>query len=128
MQPLTAEWVDKAEGDLTVASREIRARKAPNYDAACFHAQQCAEKYLKAVLQEEGIAFPKTHYLERLLNLVLPFEPGWNVLRVDLIQLSTSAIEVRYPGNSAIRNEARESVRVCKEVRARVRHRLSLPV
>lgn len=49
MQPLTTEWVQKAEGDLTTARRELRARSAPNYDACCFHAQQCAEKYLKAL-------------------------------------------------------------------------------
>ena len=40
MKPLTCEWVVKAEGDLATASRELRARKAPNYDAACFHSQQ----------------------------------------------------------------------------------------
>jgi HEPN domain-containing protein len=43
--------------------RELRARKSPNYDAACFHAQQCVEKYLKARLQEAGIVFTKTHNL-----------------------------------------------------------------
>lgn len=48
MNPLTVEWVNKAEGDFTTALRELRARKSPNYDAACFHAQQCVEKYLKA--------------------------------------------------------------------------------
>jgi HEPN domain-containing protein len=52
MNPLTLEWVDKAEGDYATALRELRARKQPNYDAACFHAQQCVEKYLKAYLQE----------------------------------------------------------------------------
>ena len=50
MNPLTTEWVIKAEGDYTVALRELRARKAPNYDAICFHARQCAGKYLKARL------------------------------------------------------------------------------
>jgi len=50
MKPLTSEWVEKAEGDLATAKREIRVRKAPNFDAVCFHAQQCAEKYLKALL------------------------------------------------------------------------------
>ncbi len=39
MQLLTAEWVNKAEGDFVTATREHRARRAPNYDAACFHAQ-----------------------------------------------------------------------------------------
>jgi len=40
-----------------------------------FFAQQCVEKYLKARLVEAGIAFPKTHDLEALLDLVLPAEP-----------------------------------------------------
>lgn len=41
MKPLTHEWISKAEGDWHSAQRENRARKQPNYDAACFHAQQC---------------------------------------------------------------------------------------
>jgi HEPN domain-containing protein len=57
MLPLIFEWRQKADGDLATAKRELRARSAPNYDAACFHAQQCAEKYLKALLQERAIPF-----------------------------------------------------------------------
>ena len=75
MHELTAEWVAKAEGDFATAGREVRARKRPNYDSACFHSQQMAEKYLKALLQEKGIAFPKTHNLIALLELCLPIEP-----------------------------------------------------
>ncbi len=44
MKPITREWVDKAESDFNSASRELRVRKSPNYDDACFHAQQCAER------------------------------------------------------------------------------------
>jgi HEPN domain-containing protein len=61
MKPLTAEWAQKAEGDFTVAQKMLRARKNPVYDAVCFHAQQCAEKYLKAFLQEHERNIPKTH-------------------------------------------------------------------
>jgi HEPN domain-containing protein len=50
MKPLTRDWIAKAEGDYASANREYRARKTPNYDSACFHAQQCIEKYLKAWL------------------------------------------------------------------------------
>lgn len=50
MNPLTLEWVTKAEGDYLTAVREARIRKSPNYDAVCFHSQQAAEKYLKAYL------------------------------------------------------------------------------
>ena len=76
MQLLTLEWIGKAEGDFATATREYRARKVPNYDSACFHAQQCAEKYLKARLQEATTPFPRTHDLEALLNLLLPIDPS----------------------------------------------------
>jgi HEPN domain-containing protein len=46
----TAEWVEKAEGDWHTACRELEVTKSANYDACCLHAQQCAEKYLKALL------------------------------------------------------------------------------
>ena len=71
MNPLTHEWIEKAEGDFATAGRELRARKNPNYEAACFHAQQCAEKYLKAILQEQSIPFGRTHNLIALLDLLL---------------------------------------------------------
>ena len=49
---ITLEWVNKAEEDAAVAERESRVRKRPSPGAVCYHAQQCIEKYLKAVLQE----------------------------------------------------------------------------
>jgi HEPN domain-containing protein len=126
MKPLTREWVEKAEGDFITARRELRARKAPNYDAACFHAQQCAEKYLKARLQEEGTAFPRTHDLATLLDLLLPVEPSWTVMRSDLDRLISFAVEFRYPGTSADKAMARSAVDVCRNVRHRVRASLGL--
>jgi HEPN domain-containing protein len=57
MKRITLEWVAKAEGDLHSCERECRSRKYPNYDSACFHAQQCVEKYLKARLQEASIPY-----------------------------------------------------------------------
>ena len=63
------------------AGREPRARNDPNYDSACFHSQQCAGKYLKRRLQEEGIRFSKIHDLEILLDLLLPVESEWDLLR-----------------------------------------------
>lgn len=59
MNPLTAEWIEKASADLATAGREMRARKDPNYDAVCFHAQQCVEKLLQAALKETGRDFPE---------------------------------------------------------------------
>ncbi len=75
MKQSTMEWIEKAEGDWDEAQRAYRARKKPNYDAACFHVQQCVEKYLKARLNEIGIVFDKTHNLSDLLDGLLPAEP-----------------------------------------------------
>jgi HEPN domain-containing protein len=126
MKPLTREWVEKAEGDFTTATRELRARKSPNYDAVCFHAQQCAEKYLKARLQEAELPFGRTHNLTALLDLLTPIEPTWELLRPHLRTLTVFAVEVRYPGESADKAEARESLALCREVRRRVRSSLGL--
>ncbi|CAD5917212.1 HEPN domain protein [Planktothrix tepida] len=126
MNPLTIEWVDKAEGDFTTALRELRVRKSPNYDAACFHAQQCVEKYLKARLQEAGIILTKTHNLTVLLDLLLPVEPGYDSFRLKLLALTLFAVAYRYPGASADKDTAREALDFCKEIRQEVRLSLGL--
>lgn len=58
MKPETTEWIDKAEGDWSVAQREMRTAN-PVWNVVSFLAQQCAEKYLKAFLEEHNIAFGK---------------------------------------------------------------------
>ena len=80
MKPITAEWVGKAEGDFATVEREARARKNPNYDGVCFHAQQCAEKYLKALAVELDLPFLRTHDLVILLEQLLPVYPLWEVV------------------------------------------------
>jgi HEPN domain-containing protein len=117
MKSITQEWVEKAEGDFATAQRELRARKSPNYDSACFHAQQCVEKYLKARLQEENVRFSKTHDLLVLLDLLLAVEPGWDSLRSDLQALTSFAVDFRYPGMTADRAIAKEALKICRTVR-----------
>ena len=73
--PLALEWLVKADADYVTANRELRARKMPNYDAACFHAQQCVEKLLKSMMIHQGIVPPRSHDLSYLLSLILPRRP-----------------------------------------------------
>ncbi len=127
MRRYTREWVDKAEADFISAGREYRARKRPNYDAACFFSQQCSEKYLKARLAEARQAVPRTHDLVELLDLVSPFEPLWEVLRPRLEKLSSYAVIFRYPGESATRELAKQAVANCKIIRRAVRNSLGQP-
>ena len=50
MNATVREWITKAEADYWTASRELQVSERPNYDAVCFHAQQCIEKLTKEVL------------------------------------------------------------------------------
>ena len=98
----------------------------PNYDAVCFHAQQCAEKYLKAFLQEADVSFPRTHDLADLLSFTLSNEPTWASMTADLNILSAFAVEYRYPGDSADLDEAKEALQICENVRNVIRRALDL--
>ncbi|MBC8503725.1 MAG: HEPN domain-containing protein [Chloroflexi bacterium] len=126
MKPITHEWVEKAEGDFHTAQREFRARKYPNYDAACFHVQQCIEKYLKARLVEAEIDFPKIHDLTQLLSLVEPVEPFWIAYQEELRTITDYAIEYRYPGITADKDTAQKALKICKNIRIAIRQSLGL--
>ena len=128
MKPLSREWVEKAEGDFQVAGQIMRRRKERVYDAACFHAQQTVEKYFKARLCEEGVAFPKTHDLAALLRLLLPLEPLWSALLPQAQLLEDYAVDFRYPGDTATLDEAKQALECCKSIRREVRSSLGLPV
>jgi HEPN domain-containing protein len=114
MNPLTAEWIAKASADLATAGREMRARKDPNYDAVCFHAQQCVEKLLKAALTETGRDFSRTHDLNHLLDIILPVQPLWEAFRSSFQELVAYAVEYRYPGESASKEMAQTALKAAK--------------
>ena len=84
MKPKTEEWIEKAEGDWATMMREYQVEDHPNYDAICFHAQQCAEKYLKARLFDAGISFRKTHDLLNLFDDISKIETSWTDLEENL--------------------------------------------
>ena len=111
------EWVAKAEGDYASAQRESRARKNPNYDAACFHAQQCVEKYLKAALEAQHIPFSKTHDLALLLDGCREAHPEWEIWRPALEMLTQYAVTFRYPGERVTKTEARQAIEAAGELR-----------
>ncbi len=127
MRPATSEWVEKAEGDFASANRELHARKAPNFDSACFHAQQCAEKYLKAVLQEKDVRFGHTHHLEPLVSQIIRFDGSFELIRQESKSLSAAAARFRYPGHTATKELAREAVAQCSRIRDAARRFLGLP-
>jgi HEPN domain-containing protein len=119
MNEVVREWIDKAAGDYLTATREAQA-DPPNYDAACFHAQQCIEKLLKAAVIAKGEIPPKTHDLTILSGLLTSLDPGWHWPVEELRLLSHSAVIFRYPGESADREEAEAVLTVAKALRQRL--------
>jgi len=128
MNEIVAEWIEKAEEDYRTAEREARVRKAPSYNVVCFHAQQCAEKYLKALLMHHQIPFRLIHDLEVLLGLVIPISPDLEVIRDRFLLLNDYAVDVRYPGESATKDEARAAVKAMRTVRALIRPKLGFAI
>ena len=126
MNALTSEWVEKAESDYRATEREMRVRKEPSYDVVCFHAQQCAEKYLKAVLLEHQLPLRRIHDLEVLLDLVLPVSPDWAAFRSPILLLNDYSVDIRYPGETATKDEARAAVGAMRAVRDHARLDLGL--
>jgi HEPN domain-containing protein len=118
------EWVSKAENDLTNAAHALKLEEDCPTDTVCFHAQQCVEKYVKALLVVEAADFPKTHDLGTLIALLsaakrpqlTPEEQGL------LTEYATGA---RYPGWGDITlGEARKAVAIARRVRRQIRHLL----
>lgn len=113
-------WFKKAENDLINAENTIKMEKPP-CDTICFHAQQCAEKYLKGFLTYYEIEFPKTHSLEDLVflckNVVSSIEAELENIEI----LSSYGVEVRYPDEiyyDIPKEDAEEAIELAKKVKS----------
>src|SRR5215216_724383 len=118
-------WVEYAEDDFTVAKSALRRNK-PLTTPSCFHSQQCAEKYLKAILVSQNIEFPKTHDLLILDTLCNGAGILTGFTREDLGRLSGYAVHTRYPGNQPTPEEAQDALEIMMNVRRFARTFLGL--
>jgi HEPN domain-containing protein len=94
---VTLAWLQRARSDLQLARAAMRARGVMPEDA-CFHAQQCAEKALKALLLYLEIPFPKTHAIDVLLDLLKTRGISIPNNVDETFELSEYAVQTRYPG------------------------------
>ncbi len=98
--PLHAEaaqaWVASGNHDLRSAGA-LLALDPPETETTAFHAQQAAEKYLKALLAYHGEEPPRTHDLVVLLDLTLRHEATMERFRDEARLLLPFAVRVRYP-------------------------------
>ncbi|MBF0507041.1 MAG: HEPN domain-containing protein [Nitrospirae bacterium] len=119
------EWINKAEQDYETAEVMARRRKSPVPDIVGFHAQQCVEKYLKALLVMKKIEFPKTHDLIELLEITLAKEPFLEVFRPDLRLLNPFSVQFRYPGESALIEDAKMALKAMRRLRRFLKEKYS---
>jgi HEPN domain-containing protein len=90
------DWLRHAASDLALASQT----PSPGvlYETLCYHAQQAAEKSLKAVLVSRDVEFPYTHDIARLVTVVQDAGIAWRKDLDDAVDLTEYAIQYRYPG------------------------------
>ena len=90
-------YLENASKDLRTAER-MSEEPGDFRDVVCFHAQQCAEKSLKAVLLAKGVETPRTHDLERLLEGLPDSLSRSEILNDDCTLLTDFGVAPRYPG------------------------------
>jgi HEPN domain-containing protein len=119
------EWLFKADNDLKNAAHTLKLGKECPTDTVCFHAQQCVEKHIKALLVFRGTLFPKTHEIA-VLRALLPPKLRPKLDRKIQERLTHYATVLRYPEEEpdVTLMEARKAVAIARRVRKEVRQHL----
>jgi HEPN domain-containing protein len=111
-----ADWLRYALSDLAVSEGPA----APNVltETLCYHAQQAAEKCLKAVLVNCGTDPPRTHDIALLVTAVRDAGIDWPSELDCAADLTQYAVRSRYPGWPRPPSEAdrQQAVAVARKV------------
>jgi HEPN domain-containing protein len=119
------QWMEKAENDLKTAAHTLKLGSDCPTDTVCFHAQQCVEKYLKALLVLNGKDISRTHHIAELMRMLpVALRPDLSPEEQEL--LTDYAVSARYPGDyePIPLAEAKHAVKTARRVRRQVRELL----
>lgn len=121
-----AQWLAYADEDLGLARHGLKMGNNAPYRLIAYHAQQCAEKHLKAYLVYHGIDFPYTHSISRLLELCGD-KANWIGELRGAEELTPFAITTRYPGEDeeVTKEEALQAIEIAAKVRDIIRNALT---
>jgi HEPN domain-containing protein len=114
-------WLAKAEHDLLNIENNLKASQIP-WDTVCFHAQQAAEKFLKALLVFHGRPAILTHDLVALLAVCVQINPGLATRQQDCQKLSYYAVTARYPSDlyEPTESDARQMIEAAHRIQTDV--------
>jgi HEPN domain-containing protein len=121
-------WYAKAEQDWKIARLALDVEE-PLPEQCCYHAQQCAEKYLKGFLKSRRVRFKWIHDLRYLVDLCARAENGFDVLAADADTLTRAAEPSRYPGDDeepVTVEDAKEAMEIAGRVREFVRGKVGI--
>ena len=119
-------WINYAEEDLHLAKHSLTLESGCPFRLTAYHAQQCAEKYLKAFLVFHQIDFPYTHSITRLLEICSSLINTNEFTEAEM--LTPFAITARYPGEDeeVTKEEALEAIRMADLVKDKIIIQLKL--
>ncbi len=117
-------WMRFADEDLRLAEHALRLSSGCPYRLIAYHAQQCAEKFIKAFLVFNNIDFPHTHNIRKLIRLC--GEDVFNALH-DADALTPFAVTTRYPGldDDVCKSEALFAIGLAKKVKQHIARLMS---
>lgn len=122
---LVKQWLVFAEEDLVWAESSL---KGEIWRGVCFACQQSFEKYLKAYLTAYNINFPKTHDLNKLLNLCAKIDQNFEGFHEAGVILTPYVGTTRYPdlGNLEFSSEqANQALKFTKQLKNFIEEKLS---
>lgn len=117
MTQVIQEWLKRSEEDWQIANLLIQS-DLDSYGSICFHAQQCIEKLMKALLIQVEVVPPYSHDLLTLDRMLSSNYPNWQVNTQDLAFLTQYAVAARYPGLDVDRKDALDCISKCAKLRS----------
>ena len=123
---LAKSWFKVGDEDILTAEQLMRFEE-PILRSICFHCQQAVEKYIKGYIIFLDGDFSYTHDISRLLDELKKYESGLSLDDMEPDQLSTYAIETRYPDPETMIHidKARDAIAIAREVRIRILERIN---
>ena len=114
-------WLNKAANDMLNIENNLVASSIP-WDTVCFHAQQAAEKTLKAFLAFHHLPVTRTHDLVALLTSCLSLAGELADLEEGCRRLTYYAVTSRYPDDLYVIDEEEgvEMVTLSRTIQERV--------
>ena len=120
-------WFAKGDKDCQLAELAIQSEE-DLAELACYHEQQCAEKYLKGFLVARQVPFRFVHDLDYLVNQCVEQDDEFENLHEAATALQAYATQSRHPGEEEVEvtlEEAKTALANAQTIRNFVQQRLA---